>query len=609
LFVTINPADTYHPLLGVLGGLTVERWQEMTGHERTVFVARNPGPAAQFFDVMINAFLNIIVRHGDKNGGLFGASETYYGMVEAQGRGTLHCHMLIWIEGNPGPQELRQCMTDDQGYQLQMFNWIESIIQCDLPGMNEILEESGAPLPRPALPKNEMDPRMKDAPQIADMEENEFAKEFQIFVGELATRCNWHEHKSTCWKHLKSGEKRGDPTCRMRIDGKTRSFTELDTETQSILIKRLHPRINNFNDVVIFLLQCNMDIKYIGSGEAAKALIYYVTDYITKENLATHVGLEALAYAIKQNDAKYYQDDCSLKSEKGKSLFIKTVNAMMGRQEMSHQQVLSYFIGSGDHYKANMFRLLKWGEVDRYICSKLNERPWNKHDNANSEHSEQYGEYEKDSTTKYLDDDNYSSDNNDDLFNEEHNDGYKDEITLQVDNESIIPTNGVMDYCFRSHNKEYDDLSLWEHTEWVRKITKQSETKRKSGHDIQNNKHKNRGKRKIGKKPTARGDFSSGEHTNFDTHTNRLREIPYVPVLLGEALPCPDRGPEEKEQWHRAMIILFKPWRTPTDLKGGHTSWMDAFKSTKFKPSMIEIMKNLNVENECKDARWEGTTS
>jgi hypothetical protein len=42
-----------------------------------------------------------------------------------------------------------------------------------------------------------------------------------------------------------------------------------------------------------------MDIKYIGSGEAAKALVYYVTDYITKENLVTHVGLQALAYAIK----------------------------------------------------------------------------------------------------------------------------------------------------------------------------------------------------------------------------------------------------------------------------------------------------------------------
>jgi hypothetical protein len=41
--------------------------------------------------------------------------------------------------------------------------------------------------------------------------------------------------------------------------------------------------------MVIFLMECNMDIKYIGSGEAAKALVFYITDYITKASLATHV--------------------------------------------------------------------------------------------------------------------------------------------------------------------------------------------------------------------------------------------------------------------------------------------------------------------------------
>ncbi|KAH7906877.1 hypothetical protein BJ138DRAFT_1137801 [Hygrophoropsis aurantiaca] len=78
------------------------------------------------------------------------------------------------------------------------------------------------------------------------------------------------------------------------MNGSTRALTELDPETLSILLKRLHPWINNFNDLILFLLQCNMDIKYIGSGEAAKALVYYVTDYISKTDLQTHVGLAAL---------------------------------------------------------------------------------------------------------------------------------------------------------------------------------------------------------------------------------------------------------------------------------------------------------------------------
>ncbi|EGO04332.1 hypothetical protein SERLA73DRAFT_44625 [Serpula lacrymans var. lacrymans S7.3] len=52
-------------------------------------------------------------------------------------------------------------------------------------------------------------------------------------------------------------------------------------------------------------MRCNMDIKYIGSGQAAKALVYYVTDCITESSLPVHVGLDALKYAIKQNNLKY----------------------------------------------------------------------------------------------------------------------------------------------------------------------------------------------------------------------------------------------------------------------------------------------------------------
>ncbi|EGO04935.1 hypothetical protein SERLA73DRAFT_44118 [Serpula lacrymans var. lacrymans S7.3] len=52
-------------------------------------------------------------------------------------------------------------------------------------------------------------------------------------------------------------------------------------------------------------MRCNMDIKYIGSGETAKALVYYVTDYINKSFLPVHVGFDTLHYAVKQNSIKY----------------------------------------------------------------------------------------------------------------------------------------------------------------------------------------------------------------------------------------------------------------------------------------------------------------
>lgn len=94
LFVTINPSDTTNPLVAVIAGLDSDVWKQMTSRDRTEFVAKNPGPAAQFFDLMMTSFIKIILRYGDTQPGLFGQCKGYYGMVEAQGKGTLHCHMF-----------------------------------------------------------------------------------------------------------------------------------------------------------------------------------------------------------------------------------------------------------------------------------------------------------------------------------------------------------------------------------------------------------------------------------------------------------------------------------------------------------------------------------
>ena len=126
------------------------------------------------------------------------------------------------------------------------------------------------------------------------------------------------------------------------------------------------------------------------------------------------------------------------------------------------------------------------------------------------------------------------------------------QFTLQVEDENLIPENVVMDYCLRSTADEFDQLSIWEHAEWVLKMTKWSEQKRtfanKQASETQQtglSHNDKRLKQKRGRIASARGDFSCRTHPNFDTHTNRIRKVPFVPVLLGEALPRGDRSPEE----------------------------------------------------------------
>ncbi|KAF8177145.1 hypothetical protein K438DRAFT_1606639, partial [Mycena galopus ATCC 62051] len=82
-----------------------------------------------------------------------------------------------------------------------------------------------------------------------------------------------------------------------------------------------------------------------------------------------------------------------------------------------------------------------------------------------------------------------------------------------------------------------------------------------------------------------------------------MRRVPFVNVLLGPTIPRPDRGPEEREKWCRAMLILFKPWRTVKDLRGPHEKWSDAFQRATFSDYAVQIIRNMRVEDECKDAR------
>jgi hypothetical protein len=41
------------------------------------------------------------------DGGIIGVVKGYYSCVEMQGRCTLHCHMMIWLEGALNPNKIQ----------------------------------------------------------------------------------------------------------------------------------------------------------------------------------------------------------------------------------------------------------------------------------------------------------------------------------------------------------------------------------------------------------------------------------------------------------------------------------------------------------------------
>ncbi|KAH9855862.1 hypothetical protein C2E23DRAFT_703266, partial [Lenzites betulinus] len=352
----------------------------------------------------------------------------------------------------------------------------------------------------------------------------------------------------------------------MRIDGTTCASTHLDDETGALILRRLHPRIASYNDLVMFLMKCNMEFKFIGSGEVAKALLYYITDYITKASLPMHDGLGALSYAIQRTNEKFPQMVIHPETGNHKGALTIAVNRMISRQEVSHQQIMSYVVGGGDTYTSHSFRVLHWGSFDRLFRGVSGD--------------------DTSSQVAHLD----ASQSIEESF----------VLTLERDG-SISSQNQQQDYIYRSLDPVFEAMSLYEFVGMTdkEKIKSSSHNLDTEEDDVQPQ------RRRRGRVAELRGMFSSDQHTQYSTHRLRKRTVWTVPVILGERTPRPDKDAQEKDRWSRMMLILFIPWRRASDLFHDGETWTEAFERQRHSLSetRLSIINNMNVLTECRDAR------
>lgn len=231
LFITLNPSDVDNPIVQLLAGheISLESMpniEDMNSWNRRIFAAQHPAACALFFDKAIKTFISVLLKYDDQHAqrGLFGVCSAYYGMVEAQGKGTLHCHMLVWLEGHLPPQKLRDAMSQSNEYWDRVFKWVESIIKCKFP----VVQDPALVLIR-LQPQNRirhsalgsLHPGTIPAPYtllVAKQGVSVYWTAFNDYLTRLLHEYNWHVHNATCWKYLKRGEARIDKNCHLRMN-------------------------------------------------------------------------------------------------------------------------------------------------------------------------------------------------------------------------------------------------------------------------------------------------------------------------------------------------------------------------------------------------------
>ena len=209
-----------------------------------------------------------------------------------------------------------------------------------------------------------------------------FALNFKRDVAKLVNSNNIHTHTVTCYKYSK---KQNNPICRMRMPRKLENVSFIDVESGEIRLKRLHETINNFNEYIISACRSNMDIKYIFSGSDAKALVYYITDYVTKSNLSFHDTFSLVLKAV-QSFEKYNVLDSNNMSaeEKSRKLVLRCYNTLASQQELSAPQVASYLMGWSDHYTTHEFANLFLIGIENYLQAALIEAQTKQQQDINS---------------------------------------------------------------------------------------------------------------------------------------------------------------------------------------------------------------------------------
>ena len=114
-----------------------------------------------------------------------------------------------------------------------------------------------------------------------------------------------------------------------------------------------------------------MDIKFNWSGNDAKALVYYITDYVTKSALAFYDMFALAQQGIKSAEQQRVTNDMNNAVEKSRKLILRCYNMIASQQEVSGTQVASYLMNYGDHYTTHTFKNLFPFSIENYLQTEL----------------------------------------------------------------------------------------------------------------------------------------------------------------------------------------------------------------------------------------------
>ncbi|KAF9031155.1 hypothetical protein BJ165DRAFT_1305908, partial [Panaeolus papilionaceus] len=211
---------------------------------------------------------------------------------------------MIWIKNCPRPQEVREKLQEKESdFTERLFAWLENChaggflkgSKVDVETRVKIQEQDikyvdptlSMPLPPPQPCSIHSEDLASESAACKECSETSFwRKKFEATTDDLIYKSNVH----TCERGCKDNRFK---KCKARFPRELVNKTYLDA-SGSIFMKKTEQYLNTFHPTITYLYRCNTDVTSLMSGTAIKAVVMYVTDYITKSSLKTHTIFETI---------------------------------------------------------------------------------------------------------------------------------------------------------------------------------------------------------------------------------------------------------------------------------------------------------------------------
>ncbi|KAJ7262509.1 hypothetical protein C8J57DRAFT_1436426 [Mycena rebaudengoi] len=223
--------------------------------------------------------------------------------------------MLVWIASALSPQEIRDKISaPDAAFQKSLVDYLESThighfltgtmeqVRARVPhfsnrskGIHDILEDEdvsrypvGYSDPTQMLPVAPLAPcecKRNTCPKCSAL--SAWRRHYVDTVDDLMLRSNVHSCR--------------DGSCSARFPREAHLKTEVNVNDGSIRLKKLEPMVNNVTPSVTYVLGCNTDVTCLLSGTSIKAVVAYISDYVTKSSLKTYHVFQSVQNVFDRN--------------------------------------------------------------------------------------------------------------------------------------------------------------------------------------------------------------------------------------------------------------------------------------------------------------------